>query len=1064
MGNAAGGMDVSPGREVKGPKNSFSPGSLKQPHVPKLPLPPDEELEERFSLVLNSMNLPPDKVKLLCQYDNEKKWELVCDQERFQVKNPPSAYLQKLKSFIEQGGSRKFKRRVQEATQVLRELEISLRTNHIGWAQEFLNEENRGLDVLVEYLSFAQRAVPYDLDSTDNSSFEEKSVEDLTSSATNSPSHNSSRTNRSFTSRMTSFHNRKVQRNLRLLSQKDHLHLCIMCLRAIMNYQSGFNQVMSHPHCVNEITLSLNNNSARTKALVLELLAAVCLVRGGHDIIISAFNNFKEVCGEKCHFEKLMDYFRNEDSNIDFMVACMQFINIVVHSVENMNFRVYLQYEFTQLGLDDYLESLRLSESERLQVQIQAYLDNVFDVGALLEDAETKNDLLEHLEELQQHNTQLSSRLEECEKEGMEKLSELESKLMQSTKEVELLKESLRESSAQVSSLQQREREREMVQEVEREKERDRERSVCALTALEQKVQQLVDQGLIRMKRSASGSLDLDIIPATTEKTPLPQTAELTEADSPIATSLAQSHPPPPAPPPLPVPAPPPPPPPPPPGNVLPPPPPPPGNVPPPPLPPLGSGAVTTGVRTKKPIQTKYRMPLFNWQALKEEQVAGTVFSELDDNSVLGELDMDVFAELFKTKAQSPPADIGTLKMKVAQKASSRVSLLEPNRAKNLAITLRKAGLDANQICTAIETYNLDALNLDFLELLERFIPSDYELKLIQNYEREGRSLMELSEEDRFMVRFGKIPRLTRRISTLTFMGNFGESVKLVQPQLNAIIAASMSIKSSSKLKKILEIVLAFGNYMNSGKRGAAHGFRLQSLDLLLDTKSTDRKQTLLHFLVSIIQEKYPQLHSFHTELHFLDKAALVPLDSILIDVRALKKGMEVTQAEFEEQRDSPILRDFLSRSSGLMESVVKDAKTAQDAYESLVTYFGENPKNTPPSMFFPIFIRFLKAYKSAEQDNEQKKRNKVIDDDDDSKNEEIGKKVPMLPRLGQVDLIAELKRRQVSPLVREGKDGAIEDIITGLRNQPYIRADGGRRSTKWKPTQQLQVSSDISL
>lgn len=34
---------------------------------------------------------------------------------------------------------------------------------------------------------------------------------------------------------------------------------------------------------------------SRTKALVLELLAAVCLVRGGHEIILSAFDNFKEV-------------------------------------------------------------------------------------------------------------------------------------------------------------------------------------------------------------------------------------------------------------------------------------------------------------------------------------------------------------------------------------------------------------------------------------------------------------------------------------------------------------------------------------------------------------------------------------------------------------------------------------------------------------------------------------------------------------------------------------------------------------------------------------------------
>lgn len=43
----------------------------------------------------------------------------------------------------------------------------------------------------------------------------------------------------------------------------------------------------------------------------------------------------------------------------------------------------------------------------------------------------------------------------------------------------------------------------------------------------------------------------------------------------------------------------------------------------------------------------------------------------------------------------------------------------------------------------------------------------------------------------------------------------------------------------------------------------------------LLDTKSTDRKQTLLHFIVKIIQDKYPELQSFYTELHFLDKAGM---------------------------------------------------------------------------------------------------------------------------------------------------------------------------------------------
>lgn len=55
-------------------------------------------------------------------------------------------------------------------------------------------------------------------------------------------------------------------------------------------------------------------------------------------------------------------------------------------------------------------------------------------------------------------------------------------------------------------------------------------------------------------------------------------------------------------------------------------------------------------------------------------------------------------------------------------------------------------------------------------------------MKLLQDFEQEGRAPDELGEEDRFMMRFGKIPRLPQRISTLTFMGNFPESVQLIQP------------------------------------------------------------------------------------------------------------------------------------------------------------------------------------------------------------------------------------------------------------------------------------------
>jgi len=80
----------------------------------------------------------------------------------------------------------------------------------------------------------------------------------------------------------------------------------------------------------------------------------------------------------------------------------MQFVNIIVHSVEDMNFRVHLQYEFSTLGLDEYLDKLKHTESEELQVQISAYLDNVFDVAALMEDSETKTAALEKVEFLEE--------------------------------------------------------------------------------------------------------------------------------------------------------------------------------------------------------------------------------------------------------------------------------------------------------------------------------------------------------------------------------------------------------------------------------------------------------------------------------------------------------------------------------------------------------------------------------------------------------------------------------------------------------------------------------------
>lgn len=351
---------------------------------------------------------------------------------------------------------------------MLRDLEISLRTNHIEWVKEFLDEHNQGLDSLVDYLCFRLTMMRHEQRIQESRQQEaDEMAGNTTGLSVNanatlaSSSSNDAKSNGmlrpSLGELIESPDLKRRSRHMAKLNMgasTDDIHVCIMCLRAIMNNKYGFNMVIQHREAINCIALSLIHKSLRTKALVLELLAAICLVKGGHEIILSAFDNFKDVCQETRRFHTLMEYFINYDLfNIDFMVACMQFINIVVHSVEDMNYRVHLQYEFTALGLDEYLEKLRLTESEELHVQISAYLDNVFVVAALMEDSETKTAALERVQELEDDLGRTLDRIAQLERDFMFKLAELESELNHVRNERDELSQKKRQTDEEVSTL-----------------------------------------------------------------------------------------------------------------------------------------------------------------------------------------------------------------------------------------------------------------------------------------------------------------------------------------------------------------------------------------------------------------------------------------------------------------------------------------------------------------------------------------------------------------------------------------------------------------------------------
>ena len=73
--------------------------------------------------------------------------------------------------------------------------------------------------------------------------------------------------------------------------------------------------------------------------------------------------------------------------------------------------------------------------------------------------------------------------------------------------------------------------------------------------------------------------------------------------------------------------------------------------------------------------------------------------------------------------------------------------------------------------------------------------------------------------------------------------------------QMGVLAAACAELRDCPPFMKLLQAVLELGNHLNQGtQRGAAAGFRLDTLLKLADVKGVDRKTSLLHFVVKQVR------------------------------------------------------------------------------------------------------------------------------------------------------------------------------------------------------------------
>ncbi|BHF62975.1 Formin-like protein 2 [Sparganum proliferum] len=274
---------------------------------------------------------------------------------------------------------------VQTAKRVLSATEISLRTNNVSWVYEFL--DSGGLDALQDYLSKSIHVLLRDENTLPPTTCRRRNCSHgLVYSADNSHLYFSDGNEdipRSYLCQGRKRHSRSTTRKQAPAgfadSVLDGIHQGIKCYRALLNNQRGCTMTFEHPESIETIALCLFHPNFQTKTLVLELLAAVCLIVGGHERIVRAFELIRADLGEVHRFESLFYFFRThertpaEEYSIDFVVSCMQFINIVVHSTENITLRVFLQQEFINLGLEDYLRPVAVDVRYHLNSPVRLY-------------------------------------------------------------------------------------------------------------------------------------------------------------------------------------------------------------------------------------------------------------------------------------------------------------------------------------------------------------------------------------------------------------------------------------------------------------------------------------------------------------------------------------------------------------------------------------------------------------------------------------------------------------------------------------------------------------------
>ncbi|KAL4682905.1 hypothetical protein H8957_006410 [Semnopithecus entellus] len=396
--------------------------------------------------------------------------------------------------------------------------------------------------------------------------------------------------------------------------------------------------------------------------------------------------------------------------------------------------------------------------------------------------------------------------------------------------------------------------------------------------------------------------------------------------------------------------------------------------------PPGPSPAVTAAVRPpmlsrglghRRSETSHMSVKRLRWEQVENSE--GTIWGQLGEDSDYDKLsDMVKYLDLelhFGTQkpAKPVPGPEPFRKKEV-------VEILSHKKAYNTSILLAHLKLspaELRQVLMSMEPRRLEPAHLAQLLL---FAPDADEEQRYQAFrEAPGR----LSEPDQFVLQMLSVPEYKTRLRSLHFQATLQEKTEEIRGSLECLRQASLELKNSRKLAKILEFVLAMGNYLNDGqpKTNKTTGFKINFLTELNSTKTVDGKSTFLHILAKSLSQHFPELLGFAQDLPTVPLAAKVNQRALTSDLADLHGTISEIQDACEsispssEDKFAVVMSSFLETAQPALRALDGLQREAMEELGKALAFFGEDSKATTSEAFFGIFAEFMSKFERALSD-----------------------------------------------------------------------------------------------